>query len=184
MACGCARDFCGGVWDPILALFSYLWLNITMTNEDLSKQVQNLADIVATLAETMNAKFDQIDTQLSNIRKDHKNLTDIVKDMELRIDKRFAEVDEQFAKVNERFVKVDERFVKVDEHFAKLETGQTVIRTNIADLRHDIFIEEGSREQVDNTIFEEQKQNYESLDKRLRLLEIKFHDLAQKTATA
>ena len=176
MACGCARDFCGGVWDPILALFSYPWLNITMTNEDLSKQVQNLADIVATLAETMNAKFDQIDTQLSNIRKDHKNLTDIVKDMELRIDKRFAEVDEQFAKVNERFV-------KVDEHFAKLETGQTVIRTNIADLRHDIFIEEGSREQVDNTIFEEQKQNYESLDKRLRLLETKFHDLAQKTAT-
>ena len=147
-----------------------------MTNEDLSKQVQNLADIVATLAETMNAKFDQIDTQLSNIRKDHKNLTDIVKDMELRIDKRFAEVDEQFAKVNERFV-------KVDEHFAKLETGQTVIRTNIADLRHDIFIEEGSREQVDNTIFEEQKQNYESLDKRLRLLETKFHGLAQKTAT-
>ena len=147
-----------------------------MTNEDLSKQVQNLADIVATLAETMNAKFDQIDTQLSNIRKDHKNLTDIVKDMELRIDKRFAEVDEHFAKVNERFV-------KVDEHFAKLETGQTVIRTNIADLRHDIFIEEGSREQVDNTIFEEQKQNYESLDKRLRLLETKFHDLAQKTAT-
>ena len=148
-----------------------------MTNEGLSKQVQNLADIVATLAETMNAKFDQIDTQLSNIRKDHKNLTDIVKDMELRIDKRFAEVDEQFAKVNERFV-------KVDEQFAKLETGQTVIRTNIADLRHDIFIEEGSREQVDNTIFEEQKQNYESLDKRLRLLETKFHDLAQKTATA
>jgi len=148
-----------------------------MTNEDLSKQVQNLADIVATLAETMNAKFDQIDTQLSNIRKDHKNLTDIVKDMELRIDKRFAEVDEQFAKVNERFV-------KVDEHFAKLETGQTVIRTNIADLRHDIFIEEGSREQVDDTIFEEQKQNYESLDKRLRLVEAKFPDLAQKTATA
>ena len=147
-----------------------------MTNEDLSKQVQNLADIVATLAETMNARFDQINIQLSDIRKDHKNLTDIVKDMELRIDKRFAEVDEQFAKVNERFV-------KVDEHFAKLETGQTVIRTNIADLRHDIFIEEGSREQVDNTIFEEQKQNYESLDKRLRLLETKFHDLAQKTAT-
>lgn len=148
-----------------------------MTNEDLSKQVQNLADIVATLAETMNARFDQINIQLSDIRKDHKNLTDIVKDMELRIDKRFAEVDERFAEVNERFV-------KVDEHFAKLETGQTVIRTNIADLRHDIFIEESSREQVDNTIFEEQKQNYESLDKRLRLVEAKFPDLAQKTATA
>ena len=148
-----------------------------MTNEDLSKQVQNLADIVATLAETMNAKFDQINIQLSDIRKDHKNLTDIVKDMELRIDKRFAEVDERFAEVNERFV-------KVDEHFAKLETGQATLITNIADLRHDIFIEEGSREQVDDTIFEEQKQNYESLDKRLRLVEAKFSDLAQKTATA
>lgn len=89
--------------------------------------------------------------------------------MELRIDKRFAEVDEQFANVNEQF--------------AELKAGQATLRTNIADLRHDIFIEEGSREQVDDTIFEEQKQNYESLDKRLRLLETKFHDLAQKTAT-
>lgn len=125
-----------------------------MTNEDLAKQIQ-------TLTETMNVKFDQINTQLSDIREDHKNLTNTVKDMELRIDKRFAEVDEQFA---------------------ELKAGQATLRTNIADLRHDIFIEEGSREQVDDTIFEEQKHNYESLDKRLRLLETKFHDLAQGTA--
>ena len=134
-----------------------------MTNEDLAKQIQ-------TLTETMNVKFDQINTQLSDIRSDHKNLTNIVRDMELRIDKRFAEVDEQFANVNEQF--------------AELKAGQATLRTNIADLRHDIFIEEGSREQVDDTIFEEQKQNYESLDKRLRLVEAKFPDLAQKTATA
>ena len=134
-----------------------------MTNEDLAKQIQ-------TLTETMNVKFDQINIQLSDIRKDHKNLTNIVRDMELRIDKRFAEVDEQFANVNEQF--------------AELKAGQATLRTNIADLRHDIFIEEGSREQVDDTIFEEQKQNYESLDKRLRLVEAKFSDLAQKTATA
>ena len=133
-----------------------------MTNEDLAKQIQ-------TLTETMNVKFDQINTQLSDIRSDHKNLTNIVRDMELRIDKRFAEVDEQFANVNEQF--------------AELKAGQATLRTNIADLRHDIFIEEGSREQVDDTIFEEQKQNYESLDRRLRLVEAKFPDLAQKTAT-
>ena len=132
-----------------------------MTNEDLAKQIQ-------TLTETMNVKFDQINTQLSDIRSDHKNLTNIVRDMELRIDKRFAEVDEQFANVNEQF--------------AELKAGQATLHTHIADLRHDIFIEEGSREQVDDTIFEEQKQNYESLDKRLRLLETKFHDLAQGTA--
>ena len=49
-------------------------------------------------------------------------------------------------------------------------------------MRHDIFIEEGSREEVDDTIFNEQKQNYESLDKRLRLVEAKFPDLVQGSA--
>ena len=134
-----------------------------MTNEDLSKQVQNLADAVATLAETMNARFEQIDqrfesidTQLSDIRKDHKNLTSIVRDMELRFERRFE----------------------------TLEAGQLTIRANITGLRHDIFIEEGSREETDETVFKEQKHNYESLDKRLRLVEAKFPDLAQKVATA
>ncbi len=160
-----------------------------MTNEelatqvkDLTVQVQDLASAVKTLAETMNAKFEQIDrrfeqidkrfekidgrfeqidqrfesidTQLSAIRKDHKNLTDTVKDMELRFEKRFE----------------------------TLEAGQLTIRADITGLRHDIFIEEGSREEVDDTISKEQKQNYESLDKRLRLVEAKFPDLARGSA--
>ena len=160
-----------------------------MTNEelatqvkDLTVQVQDLASAVKTLAETMNVKFEQIDrrfeqinkrfkkidgrfeqidqrfesidTQLSAIRKDHKNLTDTVKDMELRFEKRFE----------------------------TLEAGQLTIRADITGLRHDIFIEEGSREEVDDTISKEQKQNYESLDKRLRLVEAKFPDLARGSA--
>ena len=160
-----------------------------MTNEelaaqvkDLTVQIQDLASAVKTLAETMNAKFEQIDrrfeqidkrfekingrfeqidqrfesidTQLSAIRKDHKNLTDTVKDMELRFEKRFE----------------------------TLEAGQLTIRADITGLRHDIFIEEGSREEVDDTISKEQKQNYESLDKRLRLVEAKFPDLARGSA--
>ena len=120
-----------------------------MTNEDLAKQIQ-------TLTETMNVKFDQINTQLSDIRSDHKNLTNIVRDMELRFERRFE----------------------------TLEAGQLTIRANITGLRHDIFIEEGSREEADETVFKEQKHNYESLDKRLRLVEAKFPDLAQKVATA
>ena len=141
-----------------------------MTNEelatqvkDLTVQVQDLASAVKTLAETMNAKFEQIDqrfesidTQLSDIRKDHKNLTSIVRDMELRFERRFE----------------------------TLEAGQLTMRANITGLRHDIFIEEGSREDADETVFKEQKHNYESLDKRLRLVEAKFPDLAQKVATA
>lgn len=147
-----------------------------MTNEelatqvkDLTVQVQDLTSAVKTLAETTNAKFEQIDkrfeqidqrfesidTQLSAIRKDHKNLTDTVKDMELRFEKRFE----------------------------TLEAGQLTIRAGITGLRHDIFIEEGSREEVDDTISKEQKQNYESLDKRLRLVEAKFPDLARGSAT-
>lgn len=155
-----------------------------MTNEglstqvkDLTVQVQDLVSAVKTLAETMNTKFKQIDerfeqiderfnqidqrfesidTQLSDIRKDHKNLTSIVRDMELRFERRFE----------------------------TLEAGQLTIRANITGLRHDIFIEEGSREEADETVFKEQKHNYESLDKRLRLVEAKFPDLAQKVATA
>lgn len=101
--------------------------------------------------EQVDKRFEQIDTQLSAIRTDHKNLTDTVKNMELRFEKRFE----------------------------TLEAGQASIRADIAGLRHDLFIEEGLREEVDDTVFEEQKQNYESLDKRLRLVEAKFPDLAQ-----
>ena len=154
-----------------------------MTNEglstqvkDLAVQVQDLVSAVKTLAETMNTKFEQIDerfeqiderfnqidqrfesidTQLSDIRSDHKNLTNIVRDMELRFERRFE----------------------------TLEAGQLTIRADITGLRHDIFIEEGSREEADETVFKEQKHNYESLDKRLRLVEAKFPDLAQKVAT-
>jgi len=149
---------------------------LTIQVKDLTVQVQDLASAVKTLAETMNAKFEQIDkrfeqiderfnqidqrfesidTQLSDIRSDHKNLTNIVRDMELRFERRFE----------------------------TLEAGQLTIRANITGLRHDIFIEEGSREEADETVFKEQKHNYESLDKRLRLVEAKFPDLAQKVAT-
>lgn len=117
-----------------------------MTNEDLAKQIQTLAEAMNARFEQIDQRFESIDTQLSAIRKDHKNLTDTVKDMELRFEKRFE----------------------------TLEAGQLTIRADITGLRHDIFIEEGSREEVDDTISKEQKQNYESLDKRLRLVEAKF----------
>ena len=168
-----------------------------MTNEglstqvkDLTVQVQDLASAVKTLAETMNTKFKQIDKRFE------------------QIDKRFEQIDKRFEQIDERFNQIDQRFESIDiqlsdirsdhknltnivrdmelrfeRRFETLEAGQLTIRANITGLRHDIFIEEGSREQVDDTIFEEQKQNYESLDKRLRLVEAKFPDLAQKVAT-
>lgn len=132
-----------------------------MTNEDISKQINELTKTVATMAETMHAKFEQIDQrfeqidrrfesideQLADIRQDNKNLTDIVKDLELRMEARFAELHE----------------------------GQAELRSSISDLRYRLFHEEGARETVDESI-------YQNLDKRLRLVEAKFPDLAQQSA--
>lgn len=139
-----------------------------MTNEDLSKQIEQLNDAVAAMAGTMQDKFqqidkrfeqidrrfeaidqwfEQIDEQLTEIRQDNKNLTDIVKDLELRMDARFAELHE----------------------------GQAELRSSISDLRYQLFHEEGARETVDESI-------YQDLDKRLRLVEAKFPDLAKQPA--
>ena len=133
-----------------------------MTNEELSNQIQKLSDIVANLAKTMNERFEKndeqfaqiderfnsIDEQLADIRNDHKTLVDIVKDMDLRMDKGFNEL--------------------------KAEDGK--IHAEIASLRLELYHESGSRELVDDTL-------YGSLDKRLRRLEAKFPDLADRKST-
>lgn len=110
-----------------------------MTNEELSNQIQKLSDIVANLAKTMNERFEKndeqfaqiderfnsIDEQLANIRNDHKTLVDIVKDMDLRMDKGFNEL--------------------------KAEDGK--IHAEIASLRLELYHESGSRELVDDTLY-------------------------------
>ncbi|MFC2431480.1 MAG: hypothetical protein ACFNS6_03195 [Candidatus Saccharimonas sp.] len=124
-----------------------------MTNEELSNQIQKLSDIVANLAKTMNERFEQIDRrfaqidkrfekndeqfaqiderfnsideQLADIRNDHKTLVDVVKDMDLRMDKGFNEL--------------------------KAEDGK--IHAEIASLRLELYHESGSRELVDDTLY-------------------------------
>lgn len=151
---------------------STLWLNRSMTNEELAQQVQTLSETVDNLSKTVdglvksvdilsrnmtegfkrvNERFEQIDGQLSTIRQDHKNLEDIVKDFRLETEVRFN----------------------------NLEAGQKEIRADIASLRRDLFHEEGAREATDNTLYEIQEKNYRALDERLKLVEAKFPDLAQ-----
>ena len=110
-----------------------------MTNEELSNQIQKLSDIVASLAKTMNEwfekndeqfaqideRFNSIDEQLADIRNDHKTLVDIVKDMDLRMDKGFNDL--------------------------KAEDGK--IHAEIASLRLELYHESGSRELVDDTLY-------------------------------
>ena len=144
---------------------STLWLNRSMTNEELAQQVQTLNKTVDGLVKSVdilsrnmtegfkrvNERFEQIDGQLSTIRQDHKNLEDIVKDFRLETEVRFN----------------------------NLEAGQKEIRADIASLRRDLFHEEGARETTDDTLYEIQEKNYRALDERLKLVEAKFPDLAQ-----
>lgn len=132
-----------------------------MTNEDLAIKIENLSDIVANLAKTMDERFkqiderfEQIDEQLADIRKDHKTLVDIVKDMDLAADERFQEL-------------------KAGQ--AELAANQESLRADLAVVRRELYHESGSREMVDDTL-------YNSLDKRLRRVEAKFPDLASSQA--
>ena len=137
-----------------------------MTNEELAIKIDNLSDIVANLAKTMDERvkqidqrfkqiderfeqidrrfeqvderFEQIDEQLADIRKDHKTLVDIVKDMDLAADERFQEL-------------------KAGQ--AELAASQESLRADLAVVRRELYHESGSREMVDDTL-------YNSLDKR------------------
>ena len=153
-----------------------------MTNEELAIKIDSLSDIVANLAKTMDERFkqidqrfkqiderfeqidrrfeliderfEQIDEQLADIRKDHKTLVDIVKDMDLAADERFQEL-------------------KAGQ--AELAASQESLRADLAVVRRELYHESGSREMVDDTL-------YNSLDKRLRRVEAKFPDLASSQA--
>lgn len=153
-----------------------------MTNEELAIKIDNLSNIVANLAKTMDERFkqidqrfkqiderfeqidrrfeqvderfEQIDEQLADIRKDHKTLVDIVKDMDLAADERFQEL-------------------KAGQ--AELAANQESLRADLAVVRRELYHESGSREMVDDTL-------YNSLDKRLRRVEAKFPDLASSQA--
>ena len=117
-----------------------------MTNEELAIKMESLSDIVANLAKTMNERFDQIDErfeqidrrfeqinehfgsideQLIDMRKDHKTLVDIVKDMDLA----------------------------ADERFQRLKAGQEKLRADLAVVRRELYHESGSREMTDDTLY-------------------------------
>ena len=117
-----------------------------MTNEELAIKMESLSDIVANLAKTMNERFDQIDErfeqidrrfkqidehfgsideQLIDMRKDHKTLVDIVKDMDLA----------------------------ADERFQRLKAGQEKLRADLVVVRRELYHESGSREMTDDTLY-------------------------------
>ena len=167
-----------------------------MTNEELAIKIDNLSDIVANLAKTMDERFKQIDQRFKQIDERFE-----------QIDQRFKQIDELFEQIDLRFEQVDDRFEQIDEQIAdirkdhktlvdivkdmdlaaderfqelkagqaELAANQESLRADLAVVRRELYHESGSREMVDDTL-------YNSLDKRLRRVEAKFPDLASSQA--
>lgn len=202
-----------------------------MTNEELAIKIDNLSDIVANLAKTMDERFKQIDQRFKQIDERLEQIDQRFKQIDERfeqidqrfkqiderfeqIDQRFKQIDERFRQVDERFKQIDRRFEQVDERFeqideqladirkdhktlvdivkdmdlaaderfqelkagqAELAASQESLRADLAVVRRELYHESGSREMVDDTL-------YNSLDKRLRRVEAKFPDLASSQA--
>lgn len=195
-----------------------------MTNEELAIKIDNLNDIVANLAKTMDERFKQIDQRFKQIDERFEQIDQRFKQIDERfeqidrrfeqVDQRFKQIDERFRQVDERFEQIDRRFEQVDERFeqideqladirkdhktlvdivkdmdlaaderfqelkagqAELAASQESLRADLAVVRRELYHESGSREMVDDTL-------YNSLDKRLRRVEAKFPDLASSQA--
>ena len=167
-----------------------------MTNEELAIKIDNLSDIVANLAKTMDERFKQIDKRFEKV---DERFEQINHRFEL-IDKRFEQINERFRQVDERLEQIDEQLADIrkdhktlvdivkdmdlaaDERFQELKAGQAELaanqeslRADLAVVRRELYHESGSREMVDDTL-------YNSLDKRLRRVEAKFPDLASSQA--
>ncbi|MBB1559160.1 hypothetical protein HG438_002555 [Candidatus Saccharibacteria bacterium] len=167
-----------------------------MTNEELAIKIDNLSDIVANLAKTMDERFKQIDQRFKQIDERFEQIDQRFK----QIDERFEQIDRRFEQVDERFEQIDEQLADIrkdhktlvdivkdmdlaaDERFQELKAGQAELaasqeslRADLAVVRRELYHESGSREMVDDTL-------YNSLDKRLRRVEAKFPDLASSQA--
>lgn len=174
-----------------------------MTNEELAIKIDNLSDIVANLAKTMDERFKQIDKRFEQIDQRFKQIDERFEQIDRmfeQVDQRFKQIDERFRQVDERFEQIDEQLADIrkdhktlvdivkdmdlaaDERFQELKTGQAELaanqeslRADLAVVRRELYHESGSREMVDDTL-------YNSLDKRLRRVEAKFPDLASSQA--
>lgn len=167
-----------------------------MTNEELAIKIDNLSDIVANLAKTMDERFKQIDKRFEKVDERFEQIDQRFK----QVDERFEQIDRRFEQVDERFEQIDEQLADIrkdhktlvdivkdmdlaaDERFQELKAGQAELaasqeslRADLAVVRRELYHESGSREMVDDTL-------YNSLDKRLRRVEAKFPDLASSQA--
>ena len=94
-----------------------------MTNEELAIKIDNLSDIVANLAKTMDERFEQIDQRFKQIDERFE-----------QIDQRFKQIDERFEQIDRRFEQVDERFEQIDEQLADIRKDHKTLVDIVKDM--------------------------------------------------
>jgi len=85
-----------------------------------------IANIIPT-SKYFESRFDNLQYQVNEIKEDIKNL-------EVRMDKRFEQVDKRFEQVDKRFEQVDKRFEQVDKRFEQVDAQFVSMRAEIKDL--------------------------------------------------
>lgn len=173
---------------------------IYMASEELSQQIQALTKAVESLAQTMSARFgviderfDALDARLGAVDARLDSLDKHFDAMDQRLTTIAEVTQENFDAVTKDIKNLDDAIkdldLKWDEKFTEFKAGQTSLAANqdalaagFAVLRRDIFHETGSRETADNAFFNTQSDHYKELDRRLRIVEAKFPDLARSIA--
>ncbi|MBW2738789.1 MAG: hypothetical protein JRE64_08055 [Deltaproteobacteria bacterium] len=68
-----------------------------------------------------DSRFDLLQVQIDESRRNQEQIKDQLKDFKGDNDKRFDQVDKRFEQVDKRFEQVDKRFEQVDHRFQRLE---------------------------------------------------------------
>ena len=68
-----------------------------------------------------DSRFDLLQVQIDESRRNQEQIKDQLKDFKGDTDKRFDQVDKRFEQVDKRFDQVDKRFDQVDHRFQRLE---------------------------------------------------------------
>ncbi len=68
-----------------------------------------------------DSRFDLLQVQIDESRRNQEQIKDQLKDFKGDTDKRFEQVDKRFEQVDKRFEQVDKRFEQVDHRFQRLE---------------------------------------------------------------
>ncbi|WP_455159583.1 hypothetical protein [Schaalia cardiffensis] len=137
---------------------------------------------LASAVEGINGRLDKMDKRFDSIEGRLDTLEAQSAHTAERLDSLEQEVRATRDVVTDMELRFTERFDWLDGRMDHLVGVQKEMQADIAAVRHSLFIEEGSRGSADESLFGEQRRDYVKLEKRVRVMEAKFPDLAQRQA--